>query len=359
LAGWRAIANADHAQAGIAGLTMLPHQALDKFFRLAESNFEIQNKSRRTPLREVTTGLRFPEGPVAMPDGSVLVVEIEGRTLKRVHADGRHEVIAQLGGGPNGAAIGPDGRCYVCNNGGFSFHRHGELTLPGLIPDDYDGGRIEAVDLQTGQVEVLYRSCNDRPLKGPNDLVFDQHGGFWFTDPGKVYRDSRDRGAVYYAKTDGSFIKRVIFPVEGANGIGLSPDDSTLYVAESPSGRIWAYDVVGPGEIRKTQGPVPWERGRFLAGVDTYSIFDSLAIDSAGNVCVADLPHSGITVISPEGEVIERYAMPDIFPTNICFGGPDLRTAYVTLSSAGKLVAFEWPRPGLPLHWLNKRLGNA
>jgi gluconolactonase len=165
----------------------------------------------------------------------------------------------------------------------------------------------------------------------------------------------RDRGAVFYARTDGTEIRQVIFPLEGPNGVGLSPDDQTLYVAESWTGRMWAYEITGPGQIRKVAGAVPWERGRLLASIPGYSILDSLAVDSAGNICVADIPHGGITVISPDGQIIERHPMPDIFCTNICFGGPDLRTAYVTLSSAGQLVAMEWPRPGLPLHWLNRR----
>ncbi|MGE0799114.1 MAG: SMP-30/gluconolactonase/LRE family protein [Lautropia sp.] len=301
----------------------------------------------------VATDLRFPEGPVAMKDGSVLVVEIEGKALVRVSSDGRRQVVAQLSGGPNGAAIGPDGRCYICNNGGFSFRRVGDLTLPGLAPADYTGGWIEAVDLATGASEVLYRSCGDIPLRGPNDLVFDEHGGFWFTDTGKVMARQRDRGAVFYARIDGSFIRQTVFPLEGPNGIGLSPDGRTLYVAESWTGRLWQYEIAGPGEIRRFVGPVPWERGKLLIGLGGYSILDSLAVDGDGNVCVADIPYGGITVISPQGKVIEQHPMPDIFPTNICFGGPDLRTAYVTLSSAGQLLSMPWPRPGLPLHWLN------
>ena len=250
----------------------------------------------------VATNLLFPEGPVAMEDGSVLLVEIQGKTLARVLADGRKEVVAQLTGGPNGAAIGPDGRCYICNNGGFSFHQVGSMTLPGIAPADYAGGWIEAVDLTSGASEVLYRRCGDISLRGPNDLVFDGDGGFWFTDTGKVMARQRDRGAVFYARSDGSFIKQVIFPLDGPNGIGLSPDDRTLYVAESWSGRVWAYEITGPGQIRKVTGPVPWERGRLLIGVGGYSVLDSLAIDSAGNVCVADIPYGGITVISPDGK---------------------------------------------------------
>lgn len=304
-----------------------------------------------TGHKVIASGLRFPEGPVAMADGSVLVVEIRGKTLMRVQPNGGKEVVAELAGGPNGAAIGPDGRCYICNNGGFEFHQVGEMMLPGLAPPDYAGGWIEAVDLATGRSEVLYRNCGDIPLRGPNDLVFDRYGGFWFSDTGKVMRRQRDRGAVFYARSDGSFIKQVIFPLEGPNGIGLSPDDGTLYVAESWSGRIWSYEIIGPGETRKVAGPVPWERGRLLIGMGGYSLLDSMAIDSAGNICVADIPHGGITVISPAGAVIERYPLPDTFVTNICFGGADLRTAYVTLSSIGELIAMPWPRAGHRLHW--------
>jgi len=305
-------------------------------------------------LTIVTTGLRFPEGPIAMPDGSVVLVEIAGGRLTRVRPDGSKSVVAETGGGPNGAAIGPDGRCYVCNNGGFRWHEKDGRILPGLVADDYDGGWIEAVDLETGAVEVLYRECDGVRLNGPNDIVFDAHGGFWFTDHGKVYRRSRDRGVVYYAKADGSSIKQAVFPMDGPNGIGLSPDDDWLYVAESPTGRVWAFRLSGPGEIEPIRGPVPWEKGKLLVGLGGYALLDSLAVDSAGNVCVADIPHGGITVVSPGGEVVTQVPTPDAFTTNICFGGPDLRTAYITLSSTGQLAAMEWPRPGLPLHCLNR-----
>ena len=310
------------------------------------------------PFEVVTTGLRFPEGPVALRDGSVLVVEIAGKTLTRVAPDGQKQIVAELGGGPNGAAIGPDGRCYVCNNGGLDWEQVEGRTMPGLAPKDFDHGWIDVVDLATGKSEVLYAACGDLPLRGPNDIVFDRFGGFWFTDVGKVFRNSRDRGGVFYARADGSFIKRRIFPLETANGIGISPDDDVLYVAESHSGRLWAFDLVGPGEIRRGSGPVPWERGRLVAGMAHYSHFDSLAVEASGNVCVATIPNE-ITVISPGGAIVERLRTPDLLTTNICFGGPDLQTAYVTLSSTGQLVKMRWPRPGLALHWLNDRAVHA
>ena len=187
-------------------------------------------------LTKIATGLRFPEGPIAMPDGSVLLVEIARGTLSRVGSDGGVDVVAELGGGPNGAAIGPDGRCYVCNNGGFAVTEHKGRLYPGDSGDEYSGGRIERVDLETGTSEVLYDECDWHPLWGPNDIVFDASGGFYFTDHGKTRARDRDRTGVYYAAADGSAMSEVLFPMEGPNGIGLSPREDELYVAETPTG---------------------------------------------------------------------------------------------------------------------------
>lgn len=303
-------------------------------------------------LREIASGLRFPEGPVAMPDGSVLLVEIARGTLIRIAPSGATTVVADLGGGPNGAAIGPDGRCYVCNNGGFKWVDDETGLRPIAQADDYSGGRIECVDLATGAVETLYRESDKGPLKGPNDLVFDGEGGFYFTDLGKVRAREMDRGAVYYARADGSLIREIVFPIFTPNGIGLSPDRRTLYVAETETGRLWAFALEAPGEIRREPWPSP-HGGWLVAAAGGYQRFDSLAVDSAGTICVATLVNGGITAIAPDGSSLRHIPMPERWVTNICFGGPDLTTAYVTLSSTGRLVAFEWERPGLALHHLN------
>jgi gluconolactonase len=305
-------------------------------------------------IREIARGLRFPEGPIALPDGDVLLVEIARGTLSRVRPDGRVDVVAHLGGGPNGAAMGPDGRIYVCNNGGFEWIGMPDGGLrPGHQPADYRGGRIERVDLATGAVEVLYTHGPGGALRGPNDLVFDAHGGFWFTDLGKTRPREMDLGAVYYARADGSSIEEVIQPMITPNGIGLSPDGTRLYVAETRTSRIWRFDVEGPGRLAKRPFPSP-HGGTLLGGVPVYRLFDSLAVDSAGHVCVASLMEGGITVFPPDGGTPEFVPMPDVYTTNLCFGGPDLRTAYVTLSTTGRLVAIDWPRPGAPLHGLNR-----
>src|ERR1700694_4042784 len=98
-------------------------------------------------MNVVVEGLSFPEGPVPLQDGSVLVVEIRRGTLSRVDARGGVEVVAHLGGGPNGAAAGPDDTIYVCNNGGFTWHELGGIVIPGDAPDDYAGGSIQRVRL--------------------------------------------------------------------------------------------------------------------------------------------------------------------------------------------------------------------
>ncbi|MDH3714393.1 MAG: SMP-30/gluconolactonase/LRE family protein [Gammaproteobacteria bacterium] len=303
--------------------------------------------------REITSGLRFPEGPVALPDGSILLVEIERGTLTRVEADGHREVVAAPGGGPNGAAIGPDGKCYLCNNGGFEWQEDAQGLRPVLQAKNYSGGRIERVDLGSGEVEVLYTHAGDIALKGPNDIVFDAHGGFWFTDLGKLRVNEQDRGRVFYARADGSDCRQAIYPMVMPNGIGLSADGSRVYVAETEPGRLWEFEIVAPGEIRQLPWPSP-HGGRLLAGPGGYQRFDSLALDAGGNVCVATLINGGITVVSGDGAQIEHVPFPDLYTTNICFGGPELRTAYITLSLSGRLVAVDWPRPGLALHHLNR-----
>lgn len=302
-------------------------------------------------LTELAHGLEFPEGPIAMPDGSVILVEIARGTLSRVSPAGEISVVAQLGGGPNGAAIGPDGKCYVCNNGGFVWHRSNDLLFPGVQADDYTGGRIETVDLESGKVEILYTECNGIPLCGPNDIVFDKTGNFWFTDHGQTRPRDRDRTGVFYAHADGSSIQELIFPLDAPNGIGLSPDEDKLYVAETPTGRLWCFELSGPGNLNNRINP---NRATMMAQLSTHHLFDSLALDCEGNVCVATILTGGITIHSADGNSAELVEMPDIVTTNICFGGKDLSTAYITLSSTGKLVSTPWPRPGLPLNFLNK-----
>lgn len=301
-------------------------------------------------MKEICRGLMFPEGPIAMPDGSVILVEIERGTLSRVTPQGAIEVVAECGGGPNGAAIGPDGRVYICNNGGFTWTNDGRFRRPGdALADDYVGGSIQAVDIASGAVETLYTECNGNPLNGPNDIVFDAEGGFYFTDLGKRRGRSMDRGAVHYAQIDGSSIEEIVYPIETPNGIGLSPDGSTLYVAETFGARLWRWQIEAPGKL--DQPPHRFWPGTLMYSFTGYERLDSLAVDSEGNVVVATLGTGCITAISPGGTVRAVHPVPDfdLMVTNVCFGGKDLRSAYITSSGLGRLYELDWHCPGAPL----------
>ena len=130
-----------------------------------------------------------------MGDGSVILGEVKAGVITRMDPSGGAERIIRTGGGPNGLAVGPDGALYVCNNGDEA--------------GGYSGGRIERVDLTTGVVDVLYEAYEGKRLSAPDDIVFDKHGGFYFTEYGTVRSTGQDRGAIFYAKADGSSISKL------------------------------------------------------------------------------------------------------------------------------------------------------
>jgi gluconolactonase len=289
-----------------------------------------------TTLRTVTSGLRFPEGPIALDDGSVLVVEIEGGALTRVGPDGTREVVGDCGGGPNGAAFGPDGAVYVCNDGGLDFMTEGGIRFPYALAPGNEGGAIQRVDLATGEVRTVFTHVEGERIGGLNDIVFDTTGWCYVVDT--------NRGVLYYADPVAGEIRHAETGLEFPNGMGLSPDGRRLYVSETYSGRLFAWDVTGAGvltnrhELYATGGEHGW---------------DGLAVDGAGNVCASNLQRSGITVVDPAGDVLATFVTPepDPYVTNICFGGPGGDTAFICSSGRGLLYALRWPWPGLRLNF--------
>ena len=294
-------------------------------------------------------GLAFPEGPVFMDDGSVILVEIAKGEITRVKRDGTKQTIAKPGGGPNGAAIGPDGALYVCNNGGFKWAEIEGMMIPGNAAADYTTGRIERIDIATGKVERLYDSYEGFSLSGPNDIVFDAAGGFWFTDLGKHYDHHSDHGGIYYGTPDGKSLKRAVYGPD-FNGIGLSPDGKTVYAAVCSRCYILAFDITGPGEVAPS--PLAAVPGRLVADFPGRILLDSLAILASGKIAQATLvERPGIGVADPATGEIVYHAFPDLLTTNIAFGGADMRDAAVTLSTTGKLALARWDEPGLRLNF--------
>jgi gluconolactonase len=286
-------------------------------------------------VRTVTTGLRFPEGPIAVDDGSVLVVEIEGGALTRVHPDGSHSPI-HCGGGPNGAAFGPDGAVYVCNDGGLEFMTEDGIRFPYALAAGNHGGSVQRVDLGTAAVEDVFTHVDGERIGNLNDIVFDAAGSCYVVDT--------TRGVLYYADPVAGSIRFAERGLEFPNGMGLSPDGTRLYVAETYTGRLYAWEVKSPGVLSGR---------RLLYATGGEHGWDGLAVDGAGNVCASNLQRSGITVIAPTGDVVGAFVTPehDPYVTNICFGGTNGDTAYVCSSGRGILYALRWPWPGLRLHF--------
>jgi gluconolactonase len=324
---------------------------------------------KTSEFRVLAEGLGYPEGPVYQSDGRVLLVEIQNCTLTRIAPNGTKQIVATLGGGPNGAAIGPDGAVYVCNDGGMNFMPIPQppalspVSVPYGQSPNYNGGYIQRLNLKDGTFTTLYSASNGNKLCSPDDLVFDATGHFWFTDWGKQRAADRDITAVYYAAADGSKITQAIPQRSAPNGIALSPDDKRLYVAETYARWIVYWELDGPGII-KSNKPVLDDSHLLTADIPGCGTLDSMAVDEEGNVYVATmLPKGpdptvagGITVVSPQGKILDFIELivegkPEPLPSNICFGAPDRRTAFITLGGTGRLVSCEMKIPGKKLHF--------
>jgi gluconolactonase len=313
-------------------------------------------------IREIASGLGFIEGPVYLEPGQLLFTDINARSVKCLDlGSGDVEEFAYTAGGPNGLARGPDGAFYLCNNGGLSCTRSSEgynIPIAGTPGDDPIPPCIQRIT-PDGKVEVIYLECDGEPLAAPNDLVFDRDGGFYFTDTGHNTGRLADLGGLYYAKWDGSSIVELIrepaphAPLSQPNGCGLSPDGKRIYVAETGGGRLWYWTIESPGKLGAAPDSVAENGAHFLYGCPDYHLFDSLAVDGLGNVCVATILKGGINVIAPDGKLDRFVQLPqyDPFPTNICFGGSQGHLAYVTAAGTGKIYEIEWHCAGMPLNY--------
>ena len=288
-------------------------------------------------MTTVAQGLHFPEAPVVMQDGSVLFVQIQAKQVSRLTPDGTVALVAQLEGGPNGLAIGPDKALYVANDGGrFSFNQRGPFNFPGAAPPGHVGGSIQRIDVKTGKAVTLYDSCDGKRLVAPDDLVFDRHGGMWISDIGKVKGDA----GLYYALPNGKGIKQVKGGMTAPNGIGLSPDGKQLHVSEGR--QLWTFDIAGPGML----GPGTSYPNGAHAMLRDRSVADSLKVLADGKVCVCTLIAGGISIFDAAGGT-EFIQFDDPMTTNLAFGGRDMRDTWVTSSGLSRIVKVRWPYPGL------------
>lgn len=287
-----------------------------------------------TPVETViASGLRFPEGPSIGPDGDLYVTEIAGQRISRIGLDGTVTTFAQLDGGPNGSAFGADGHLYVSDNGGRWPHDVPSTAEAGPAPEG--AGTIQRI-APDGTVETHLDAVGDGPLNQPNDLCFDDRGGFWFTDP--VWAGGP--GRIVYCSADGLAIVAhtgLAFP----NGLAVTDDGRFLVVCESMTGMLWSFKIDFPGFLGD-----PKPNGH----LGRRSVPDGCCLDSAGHLIVAGHQTNQLFVFDvADGRPVRTVDLADRGPTNVCFGGPDRSTLFITSSDVGQVTAIEWPVPGMPL----------
>ena len=285
---------------------------------------------------EVAATLAFTEGPAADAAGNVYFSDIVSQRILRLGSDGMVSVYRDHSNAANGLLIDPQGRLIACEGGA--------LNLSGVSV----GGtpRITRTDLKTGKIEILADRYAGQPFVAPNDVTMDDAGRIYFTD----YRGS----AVYRIDAPGKVVRLLSAPdVRLPNGIQISPDGRTLYLVDSnpqPGGLgvIRKYDLRPDGSIHNMRVHYEFSAGRGA---------DGISIDVAGNLYAsaglnrqrgnAETPatKAGIYVISPEGKLLSFTPILEDLVTNNAFGGPDMKTLYVT---AGKtLYRLRTATPGL------------
>jgi gluconolactonase len=291
-------------------------------------------------IEVVAEGLQFPEGPVVCEDGSAFVAEVAAGRVSRVTPEGKVHVVAETGGSPNGLAVGPDQALYCCNSGGFDMETRDTAAMHAAPPADYVGGWVERIEIATGKVDRLYSEHADRTLGGPNDVAFAADGSFWFTDFGKWTHDGMRHGGLYHAAIDGSHLRRAAFGLS-LNGVAVASDGSAIFASATHERWLLRFD---PEPARCNQ------LGEVLSSLPGRQFLDSMALEEGGRLavgCIGEEP--GIARIDPVSGAMSKVPMPDMLPTNIAFGGSDMRTAFITLSERGLLVKCSWPSAGAKL----------
>jgi gluconolactonase len=275
---------------------------------------------------EIATTVAFTEGPAVDRAGNVYFTDIINQRIMKLSVDGVLSTFRESSNVANGLLIDPQGRLIACE--GAAFERPG-VRLKGTP-------RVTRTDMETGRVEVLADRYEGSPLIGPNDVTIDGRGRLYFTE--------LTGAAVYRIDAPGKLARILAAPdVRSPNGIQISPDDRTLYLVESNQAQggprlIRSYDLQPDGTVRNMRVLYDFSPGRSA---------DGMSIDTQGNLYAAAGMNqlrgtsetldtkAGVYVISPEGKLLKFFPILEDFITNNAFGGPDMRTLYVT---AGKTL---------------------
>ncbi len=274
------------------------------------SSFAAETILVATTLAEdgFTSGI---EGPACDRDGNIYCVSYRHvRNIARVTPEGRAEVFVEL---PEKSA-----------GNGIRFDRSGAMFVA-----DYTGHNVLRVDMKTRAVTVF---AHNDAMNQPNDLAIAPDGTLYASDPnwkngtGQIWRITRD-GKMHREAAD----------MGTTNGIEVSPDGQMLYVNESVQRNVWMFDIAQDGSLKNK---------RLLKKFDDFG-FDGMRCDVEGNLYITRHGKGRVVKLSPKGEVLREIDVLGPNPTNICFGGKDGRTAYVTEAKVMRLVQFRVDRPGL------------
>jgi gluconolactonase len=278
---------------------------------------------------EVATSVSMLEGPAVDPEGNVYFTDILMQRIMRFSKDGKFSVFRDKSNVANGLVFDLQGRLIAAEGAASpTAERSGMAT--GGIP------RVTRTDLKTGKVEILADAFNGKPLSGPNDVTIDAKGRLYVTDS--------TGAAVYRIDAPGKIARILAAPdIQRPNGIQISPDDRTLYLVEANGAQggarmIRAYDLGADGTVSKMRVLYNFYPGRSA---------DGMSIDRQGNLYAAAGMHTtrgtaetldtkcGVYVISPQGKLLKFIPIPEDWLTNTAFGGPDMKTLYIT---AGKTL---------------------
>jgi len=257
---------------------------------------------------EFTRGI---EGPACDAAGNIYAVNYgEQGTIGKVTPDGKGEVWVKL---PNGS-IG----------NGIRFDRAGMMYVA-----DYKNHNILKINPETREVSVFAHSDE---MSQPNDITIGPDGTLYASDPNW----GKGTGQIWRIGTDGK-VTRVASDMGTTNGIELSPDGKTLFVNESVQRKVWAFKVNDDGSLSEK---------RLVKEFPDHG-FDGMRADVDGNLYITRYGKGTVVKMSPEGEILKEIDVLGASPSNLCFGGPDGRTVYVTEVTKTRLVQFRVDKPGL------------
>jgi gluconolactonase len=287
---------------------------LSPLFTLAEDKEKLFVATPLTAEKSFTAGI---EGPSCDAKGNIYAVNFaRQQTIGKVSPDGKAEVFVTLPGKSTG--------------NGIVFDTKGTMYVA-----DYVGHNVLKVDRKTKKITVF---AHEPRMNQPNDLAIAPDGTLYASDPnwdkstGQVWRIDADGKTTLVAEKMGT-----------TNGIEVSPDGKTLYVNESVQRNVWAFDIAKGGSLRNK---------RLLKKFDDFG-FDGMRCDADGNLYITRHGKGTVVILTHEGRVLREVDVLGKSPTNLCFGGPDGKTVYVTEVEHTRLVSFRVERPGLA--WQRRR----